>query len=101
MSDDLQAVRDFLSSGEWGEPESADHNAAFILLASAILGPCVKRIAKATGIPLDIVQTIGAQARRHKIWRGAKVHAEWADEDCGGVALACDVACVLGLLQRV
>jgi len=96
----IAEFRKLLSTGEWGVPESAEHNTALVLLASACVGPNVRKIAGATGLPYDVVAHIGAQARRHKIWRADKVCAEWDDEENGGIALACDVACVMGLLTR-
>ena len=93
-------IRKVLAAPEWGVAGSDEHSTALVLLVSAYTGPSVCRIAKATGLPHDVVAHIGTQARRQKIWRGRKVFAEWADEDSGSLALACDAACTMGLLTR-
>ncbi len=96
----IDAIREFLSVDEWGEDGSEEHMIAFVLLASAFIGPNGTKIAAATGLPKGKVASIASRARRAGIWKAHHIEAEWGDEKCGGVALALDVATVLGLLKR-
>ena len=80
--------------------DSKATRAGAFLLASAIVGPCVRRIATFLRMPLSQAQDFGRLARRGRIWQGARVAgAEWFEKD-GGIALCLDTAVVLGLLQR-
>ena len=82
------------------ETNGPDFDAGLILLASAQVGPNIKRVAKFTGYSRKVVAEIGRKARDNGIWRGGKLDVEWCDEETGGVAFVCDVATVRGFMAR-
>lgn len=83
-----------------GEHEDPTFITMLILLASAVVGPNIKRISKHLNIPRYEVRERAINCRKNKIWRGGKISAEWSGKH-GGVAFMLD-ACVAGdLMNRV
>ncbi len=74
---------------------------ALALLASAVVGPNVRRITEFTGLPSDLVAEVGRRARKHGIWSGGRLDVEWADPEAGAIAFCTDALVIEGLLERV
>jgi hypothetical protein len=82
------------------EPGSDTFNAAVVTLASAIVGPNIRRLAKLTKLPLAYVTTIGRRLRENGIWMGSKVACDWNDKESGAIEFWLDVCVAQGLLER-
>jgi hypothetical protein len=75
--------------------------AAMVLLASELVGPCADRIATFLEYPLDLVRVIGARLHEAKIWEDDEVHYEsWSDPQKGAVAFLLDLMVAEGELIR-
>lgn len=76
--------------------------AVAMLLASAIVGPELRRVASLIGTPYRNIMWMGANARRNGIWFGDRVQMseDWFDKKDGATALLCDSMCLLGILER-
>lgn len=73
---------------------------AVVLLVSADVGPDVPAIAEVTGYHLEWLTLIASRLTAAGIWADGKVCVEWFDEDSGGIAFWCDVACAQGFMER-
>lgn len=75
--------------------------AGTMLLLSAIVGPTKARIKAMSRWGKSHVDPIEKRLRENGIWVGGKVsHANWFDEETGGVGFLCDVLCGTGQLKR-
>jgi len=74
--------------------------ATALLLASACVGPNVKRCAKFLQVPRERIVWMCQNLRRSHIWKGAKVYADWENEEYGGINLICDTFVALGLMEK-
>jgi len=71
-----------------------------ICLASAFVGPSIKRIAKFLGLSRWKVSERSKNLRKNGIWMNDEIHAEWFGKH-GGVALIADSLVADGLAMRV
>lgn len=69
--------------------------ASVVLLASLEVGPNVRKLAKFTGYPAQLVAKFSYNLRESKVWRGGRVYANWFEKD-GDVALALDSCIAVG-----
>jgi len=76
------------------------HFPASVLLASLEVGPVADRIASYLGQPRRRVRELSRRARSQGLWRGGKIAVEWDDPEPGGIAFACDVLVLSGMLDR-
>ena len=73
---------------------------ALILLASAVEGPSIERIAYLTNIPRSRVAERGRRLRKNRVWSGNRVVANWFDKESGGIAFWLDVLVADGFMAR-
>lgn len=70
-----------------------------VLVASALVGPNIKRILKLTHIPRAFIAPRSARLRKNGIWVGARVHANW--ENDGYLGLCLDSLVADGYIEAV
>ncbi len=78
---------------------TSTHSAYLALLASAVVGPDIKRVAKLCKLRRDTVALFSKRLRRSRVWVGSRVACAWFEEG-GGLELALDVNVALGFLER-
>lgn len=81
-------------------PETERFATYVILLASAVVGPNIKRVAKFTGLTRDEVSQRAYFLRSNGIWNGNRVYANWDHPTDGPRELKFDVAAAEGNLRR-
>lgn len=98
------AVEDIEAEVRKMDPKIANHElrAATILLSALQVGTSVRALTAYTAYTKRQVQTVVDAALKNGIFTadGKIAGAEWFKKD-GAMALWCDVACCLGLLQKV
>ncbi len=96
--EEIWMVAKTISGADCGDEATA----VALLLASAIVGPEIRRAASLIGIPYRGIMWMGTNARLNEIWVADRVcmNGDWFDEEYGAVALLCDSMCVLGVLER-
>ena len=82
------------------EPGETSYDTHLFLLASAVVGPNIRRISKFTKLPLARVTELSRLARKNKIFVGHKIAVEWFEKN-GGIALTLDAMVLDGLLEKV
>lgn len=80
--------------------DSRETRMGAILLASALVGPNIRRIARFLCLPRRVVAGASDCAREQGIWRGGKVCANWFGAN-GGAELVADTCVLLGWMDRV
>ena len=80
-------------------PDSDRFNTYVILLASAQVGPNIKRVAQFTGIPRVQVAQRAKNLRANGIWSGSQVLGNW-DSKSGSLELKFDAAAAEGTMNR-
>jgi CRP-like cAMP-binding protein len=93
LKDEIAHFDPKLKEGEHG------YTTYLILLASVVVGPNIKKIAKFTQIPREEVQKRGKNLRANGVWTRNKVACEWFEEH-GGVAFIADSLVADGLVER-
>ncbi len=72
-----------------------------LLIASAMYGPNVKRLAKFLRVPRSRIAPMARRLRDSGVWVGSRIyHSGWDDEETGNVALILDALTALGLVKR-
>ena len=77
-----------------------EFNTALILMASIVVGPNVKRLAKFCGLQRSFIYPISKRLRQNRVWVKHKVGNNWFDKD-GWISFNCDVCVALGWFRRV
>ena len=74
---------------------------ALILLSALVVGPNDQAVADFTGLSLSTVQKRTRNLRAGGLWgHDGKIHADWFDEETGGISFWLDVAVADGLMVR-
>ena len=72
-----------------------------VMMASAVHGRFgVKWLANFTGLPQSLVSKFSHNLRKSGVWKGRRIHANWADEEDGGISFALDSMIAVGMMQR-
>lgn len=82
------------------QPTDPAYQAATFLIASLMVGPVQYKIQHLTKLPKGLVAMFAHHCRKNKIWFGGKIHADWANEETGGLAFWCDVNVLTGMFER-
>lgn len=74
---------------------------AAVMIASAHIGPNIKRISKFLKIPRRFVSIVSKRLRKSGVWSGGKIRCNWADKHNGGLEFNLDLCVGLGWLNKV
>jgi hypothetical protein len=80
--------------------DDEDFKIMMILLASAVVGPYSKAVARFCGYTEWFVRKYAGNLRRNKIWYGKKIRCDWFDEH-GALALLLDVGVAKGWFEKI
>ena len=81
--------------------DAEDDDASKVVIASLIVGPNQRRIAKLTGIDREVIRVFGSRLREQKVWVGGRVAVEDPTKGPDGIELALLSGVAVGWLAAV
>lgn len=94
-----KSLDDLGHGGERGPNTGSDH--AALLAASAVVGCGIEELCGYTGFPLEWVLPIRDRMLAAGLWSDdGMVHANWLDEEDGGIAFTMDTLVAMGMVER-
>lgn len=81
-------------------PDDECYQAQLVLLASAEVGPHIRRISQFTDVPYQKVVKFSHFLRKSGVWKGGRIHANWSDPKNGYISFLLDTNIALGFMQR-